>query len=151
MRGRTAPQESVVSALVIGLPDADRSQLAEIFAGRGWQLSLTPTLGEARGLIDATPVSVVLCESDLPDGGWREILEDLLGRSEPPPLVVTSRLADELLWSEVLNRGGYDVLAKPLDNEEVTRVMGAAARHFDAECHRLRPQRQMPLLLRSAS
>ena len=132
MRGRIASQKPVVSALVVGLPDADRRQFAEIFAGRGWQLAMSPTLGDARKAIDAGGASVVVCERDLPDGGWREILEDLLGLADPPPLVVTSRLADELLWAEVLNRGGYDVLAKPLDEEEVTRVIGAASRHFEA-------------------
>ena len=43
-------------------------------------------------------------------------------------LVVTSRIADEWLWAEVLNLGGYDVLAQPFDREEVTRVVRSAVR-----------------------
>ncbi len=31
------------------------------------------------------------------------------------PLIVTDRLANEALWSEVLNLGGYDVVAKPFE------------------------------------
>jgi len=43
-------------------------------------------------------------------------------------LVVTSKFPDESLWAEVLNLGGYDVLAQPFDREEVTRVVRSAVR-----------------------
>jgi DNA-binding response OmpR family regulator len=43
--------------------------------------------------------------------------------AEAPLLVVTSRLADAYLWSEVLNLGAYDVLAKPFNAREVTHVL----------------------------
>jgi FixJ family two-component response regulator len=44
---------------------------------------------------------------------------------------VTSRLADEYLWAEVLNLGGYDVLAKPLDKQEVSRTLNLAWEHWE--------------------
>jgi hypothetical protein len=45
----------------------------------------------------------------------------------PPLLVVTSRLADDRLWWEALNLGGYNVLAKPLNmKKEMTRAHPAA-------------------------
>jgi DNA-binding response OmpR family regulator len=47
---------------------------------------------------------------------------------DPPPLIVTSRLADERLWVEALNLGAFDVLAKPFDSTEAMRVVGAAWR-----------------------
>jgi DNA-binding response OmpR family regulator len=37
-------------------------------------------------------------------------------------------LADEYLWAEVLNLGGYDLLAKPFRDPEVKRVLAAALR-----------------------
>jgi DNA-binding response OmpR family regulator len=47
-----------------------------------------------------------------------------------PLLLVTSRHADENLWAEVLNLGGYDVLLKPFDGAEVTRVVAMARRQW---------------------
>ena len=41
--------------------------------------------------------------------------------------IVTSRLADDALWAEVLNVGGYDLLLKPFRAEEVIRMVHAAA------------------------
>ena len=133
MRGKSVSREPVVSALVVGAPDADQSKLKTIFLNYGWKLGCARTQAEARAYIESTPVHVVIVESELPEGGWREILEDLRQNPDSPLLVVTARLADESLWAEVINMGGYDVLAKPLDAEEVSRVVDAALRHFDNE------------------
>ena len=71
-------------------------------------------------------ISIVFCERDLPDGTWRNILEHLWSAGERPLLIVTSRTADEWLWAEVLNLGGYDVLAKPLEGKEVRHALQTA-------------------------
>jgi FixJ family two-component response regulator len=42
-------------------------------------------------------------------------------------LVVASRNADDALWAEVLNLGGFDLLQKPLDAEGVRHVIEFAA------------------------
>ena len=46
--------------------------------------------------------------------------------SNPPLLVVASRLADDRLWVEALNLGAYDVLAKPYVSREVVRTFSCA-------------------------
>ena len=71
-------------------------------------------------------ISIVVCERDLPDGTWRDVLEHLGSSPERPFLIVTSRLADGWLWAEVLNLGGYDVLAKPFDAKETRHVLETA-------------------------
>lgn len=58
------------------------------------------------------------------------LLEDLANLSCPSMVIVAARVADEALWAEVLNLGGYDVLAMPFDEEEVERVLTAAWRHL---------------------
>ena len=73
---------------------------------------------------------VIVCERNLPDGGWKDVLEVTASLPSPPPVVVTSRLADEYLWAEVLNLGGWDVLAKPLDEQEVSRTLILAWEHW---------------------
>jgi DNA-binding response OmpR family regulator len=69
---------------------------------------------------------VVIAESQLPDASWKDALAGLSRMAEPPRLIVSSRLADEFLWAEVLNLGGYDVLTKPFDPAEVFRVISLA-------------------------
>ena len=48
----------------------------------------------------------------------------------PPLIIVTSRLADERLWAEVLNLGGFDVLSRPYDAREVRHVIAQAWRSW---------------------
>jgi DNA-binding response OmpR family regulator len=62
---------------------------------------------------------VVICGCALPDGDWRGMLDEVAAMPKPPSLIVSSRLADERLWAEVLNLGGYDVLLTPFDENEV--------------------------------
>ena len=81
--------------------------------------------GAALLLRDRTP-RIVICEQHLPDGSWKDVVDMANGLPCAPPVIVTSRLADERLWIEVLNRGGYDLLAKPLDGAEVRRVTDSA-------------------------
>jgi DNA-binding NtrC family response regulator len=141
----------LVSALAVGATNEEQSGLEKIFTEWGWTLHLVRTRSEAHDFLDGNQVGVVISERELPEGGWRDMLDDLQQRSEPPALVVTSPMADEALWAEVLNMGGYDVLAAPLDTEEVTRVVSAAARHFDSERQRRLPHLRQTLLLRAAN
>jgi DNA-binding response OmpR family regulator len=74
---------------------------------------------------------VVIAKSDMPDGNWQKMFDHLRRLARPPLLIVTSRTADEHLWAEVLNIGGYDVLAQPFERDEMVRVIASARRHFD--------------------
>lgn len=72
-------------------------------------------------------VAVVVSESRLPDGRtWKDLLAELQALPDPRPLIVADRLADERLWAEVLNLGGYDLLMKPFDAREVIHTVGVA-------------------------
>src|SRR5258707_607458 len=86
----------------------------------------SPDYKQAVTHLAASRVSVVICEASLPDGSWKDLLEYLVRIKAQSLLVVTSNVADDSLWAEVLNLGGYDVLAQPFDGEEVTRVVRSA-------------------------
>jgi DNA-binding response OmpR family regulator len=91
-----------------------------------WKLNACPNLASALRALRKLRVPVVVCESDLQPGTWKEVLEELRTLPDPPYLIVTSRLADERLWAEALNLGAYEVLAKPFDGLEVTRIVNMA-------------------------
>src|SRR5947208_1062918 len=59
---------------------------------------------------------------------WKDLLRHLWTMEFPPALVVADRLADERLWAEVLNLGGYDLLTKPFVEKEVIHVLSTACR-----------------------
>jgi DNA-binding response OmpR family regulator len=130
------PKERVAVLSVSPLLE-DHAALHEIFAHSQWDLHRTQwelhraaTCKEAEEILRTVAAPVVLCESRLPDGSWQDILRRAERMVFPPPVVVTSRLADDRLWGEVLNLGGYDVLAKPFDKTEVLRVVVLAWWHW---------------------
>ena len=111
------------------------------------KLNACPNLASALKALRKVRVPVVVCESDLQPGTWKEVLEELSTLPDPPFLIVTSRLADERLWAEALNLGAYDVLAKPFDGTEVTRIVsiGVAAMEEPAWHSRRRRGEEMAL------
>jgi len=44
-------------------------------------------------------------DAELPDGNWKTALNQVASKTGPMPLVVASRLADDKLWTDVLNLG----------------------------------------------
>jgi len=122
--------DNSLCALLLGAFEKDRPLLTEIFRRAGWRLLEARNRRRALHCLQKNPVQVVIAESDLPDWNWKHVLNDLRRMAAPPQLVVTSATADEYLWAEVLNVGGYDVLAQPLEADEVERVVVSAWRHF---------------------
>jgi len=101
-----------------------------------WRCFRTKSRREAAPLLWEHRVAVVVSDSDLSDGTWKDLLTDLKSIPNPPRLIVTSDLADERLWAEVLNYGAYDMLAKPFQPAEVLRIISAAWRDWKQEVDR---------------
>jgi DNA-binding NtrC family response regulator len=95
-----------------------------------WKLLKSSRLEWASKLLRRDQIPIAISERDLRPGTWRDLLEQTAIMPHLPLLIVTSRLADERLWSEVLNEGAWDVLAKPFDPTEVIRVVESAWRHW---------------------
>jgi DNA-binding response OmpR family regulator len=120
-----------LSALLVGEYEGDRFLIHGVFKRFGWRLFEARSRRRAMKCLERNPVQVVIAESDVPNWNWKRVLNDLRNLAKPPQLIVTSRTADEALWAEVLNIGGYDVMAQPFQEYEVERVIASAHRHFD--------------------
>lgn len=132
----TGPTDNV-AVLIISPVEDDHITLHRILghsqasgcAEAKWTIYPAVALEPALPVLRAYPVPIVLSESDLGPSTWKDVLAELSQLSDPPLLIVASRLADEYLWAEALNLGAYDVLAKPFEGEEVIRVLGSAWLH----------------------
>lgn len=107
----------------------DLARLDSILGHSRWTLLGAATLTEARALLRRLPSVVLICEAVLPDGTWRDLLQYTLHLPVPPPVIVTADQADDYLWMEVLNGGGYNVLGKPFSEQEVYRMVSTAWLH----------------------
>ena len=123
LAGKGAGQTPALS--IVG-PVEEQGGPGSIFDRFSWQTIRARNCMEFFLRVHHSLPRVVVCERDLSDGSWKDVLEIAESLPCPPPVIVTSRLADDYLWAEVLNLGGYDVLAKPLDAQELSRTLNLA-------------------------
>src|SRR5689334_12047671 len=119
-----------ISILVVSPHSTAFSALRQILHHCQWDITHVKAVSEAQRHLSQRAASVIVCERDLPDGCWKDVLKAANNLHDPPMLLVVSRYADDALWAEVLNLGGYDVLLKPFDKAEVARVVGMAWRQW---------------------
>lgn len=123
------PSPANIPILVISPYPEDHATLSQILQHGDWKISRVASCAEGCASLKKTSFAVVVCERDLPDGEWTDVLRVAAELKNTPAVLVVSRFADEKLWADVLNMGGYDVLPKPYDRGETTRVVGMAWRH----------------------
>ena len=105
----------------------DRSALERILGQAEWQVRFAGNLEEAQAVLRGCAIAVVLSEGCLPGGHtWKDLLAELQSMPIGRPLIVADRMADDRLWAEVLNLGGYDLLMKPFNAREVLRTVRLA-------------------------
>jgi len=118
---------------VVGLVTSseDRRLLSGICSRNGWNLILQDTCEEARIALHRLKSPVVLCDRDLPGQRWRETVEELASSPHRACIILVSGVVDTYLWNEVARTGGFDVLSKPLREEDVVRAVRLALSYMN--------------------
>jgi DNA-binding response OmpR family regulator len=119
------------TALLVSPLEEDHTSLSQTFGTHGWRLHAVSNLEDGVRFLERNRIPVVIAERDLRPGSWKDLQAELPRSVELPLLIVTSRFADDRLWAEVLNMGGYDVLIKPFDQMELYRVLSLAWHNWD--------------------
>ena len=119
-----------ISILLVSPFAEDYSNLKSFFHTSGWKIIRCNGASQALQQLTSERIELVICERDLTDGNWKTILAGAEAMEPAPLVLVVSAHADESLWAEVLNLGGYDVLLKPFDRNEVNRVIAMAWRFW---------------------
>jgi DNA-binding NtrC family response regulator len=117
---------SDVVSLAVSQHEKDLAFLQRMFDDAKWTLYKARTYREGMVELGRGRLHVTICECELPDGTWKDVISHLAPWSERPRLIVMSNHADERLWSEVLTMGGFDVLATPLKETEAAYAIGSA-------------------------
>jgi hypothetical protein len=127
--------------LILGvLPNAEGDSLREILAtSRCYDFRCVSSPAMARlALADCSPGIVVTLDRFESGQTWKDVLAAIAFAGAQPTVLVSSRLADDRLWAEVLNHGGFDVIEVPYRRSEVLYAIGFAWRAGPSE-HEPRP------------
>jgi DNA-binding NtrC family response regulator len=129
-RGRgLLPTKHQGKILSISAVAADHHILRRILNDRLCEIDTASSYREAVAYLCRDRVDVIICECHLPDGTWKDLLGHIAEMLDPPALVVTSDGVDAHFRSEVRALGGYDVMTKPLNADEVRRVLASEDPH----------------------
>ena len=126
------PTNGAVRIVAVFDAAQDRNSLRRIFRAFRWQGEFVESCDRLPHALEEFRPDVVLTDAALTGGkSWRDVLRTAQERHAAPPVIVSSRLADERLWAEVLNLGGYDLLMAPFRAREVRHVVTMAYRSRD--------------------
>ena len=123
---------NALAVLAVIPHEEDRDALRGLFRHSNWFVSFKSSIAEAMAALKESPLPVVLCDRDLPDGTWKDLLAATQTVRCPPRVVVTSRLVDRRLWAEALSLGCHDVLPQPFLASELFPVLSFAWRNWRA-------------------
>ncbi len=120
-----------MATVIVASPyEEDHHTVGRMLADQHWRVEWARTRDEVVEAMRRGQVAVVIAERDLSEGSWKDVLGQLQPAANPPLLIVASRYADNYLWAEVLNLGGWDVINKPFHEVEVSRVVQLAGERW---------------------
>ena len=114
------------------VPPDRRAEIARQLAALKPDILFLERLTEAQFAIrDDDVFQVALLPASLCDTDWWELWGVLALLNPRPAILVYAREVTFLLWSGVLELGGYDVIVDPFSDEGLQNVVLGAAKSFE--------------------
>jgi DNA-binding NtrC family response regulator len=121
---KTLPSRISVVAVVVG--EQDRLTLAGVSRHEPFDVQFAESWEEAWAIADQLAAPIVLFDRDCPGPDWKRVVQNLAASPHGACVILLSGVSDDYLWQELIRRGGYDVLPKPLKADSVARVLQLA-------------------------
>ncbi len=67
----------MVTILAVSPFEDDHASLRGMFGGSRWSVAQADSCRQALAFLRATPVSILVCERDLPDGDWKGVWDEI--------------------------------------------------------------------------
>ena len=116
------------SVMVVVPSDEEYLRIEDSLAQEGIQALPATCLLQAVLQQVSAPALVIIYDTDVRES-WRLALQQFLSLQPGARVVFLSRLADDRMWMDVLDSGGYDLVMKPFQAEELLVVVRSALSH----------------------
>lgn len=110
--------------------DDDCLALQALLQGTRWMPIQAANWSDMVKLARQVDAPVVLCDHDLPGVEWPKGVPQLVSASNTPCLILLSDVSDPYLWDELVRHGGFDVLTRPFQREQVLAMLDFAYTHW---------------------
>jgi DNA-binding NtrC family response regulator len=135
LRFRPGPAQRAVDGIrivALAAGEQDRELLSRLAVEQRWVLHFAATCGEAWDTLNESRAPIVLCDRELLDTDWRSVIRKMVSAPHLVCAILISNVTDHYLWNEVISRGGHDLLAKPLREEDVLRAIRLAWSYWNS-------------------
>lgn len=105
------------SVLVVGSDPECRKTLTDVLGLWGMEVSLVSTIAEARKLLLEQPITLVFCESDLPDGGLTDLVDAAASKRRPARLVAILHNAND--YADAIREGAFEGILVPCQRPDI--------------------------------
>jgi DNA-binding response OmpR family regulator len=126
----STPEVSI--KLVLITPDDDLYLSVQKAAKHcGWELLRARSVEQSLQTLNRFPARLVIYDWTPEDEDWRSAIDRLSARPDRPCILLASRVIDEYLWAELVTHGGFDVIHRSADPEQLIRAVQFAHRSTD--------------------
>lgn len=108
----------------------DRAAVSDCAQAIGWKLKLLETVDQALSVATSEPVALIIVDRDLSENDWRTSVQNLANTVSTPCVLLASSVVDPYLFQELVKRGGFDVVPKPIQSKELVRLGRLAFRYW---------------------
>jgi FixJ family two-component response regulator len=109
--------------------DDDHHALQTILHNTRWTLARASSWADAADFCARPGKPVILVDRYFRGSDWRFTVSSLVNLEADSCLILLSDVSDQYLWNEVVQHGGFDVLARPFEHSVVLRTLAFAQKH----------------------
>jgi len=116
-----------LKALIAHSDPIELAAISRLVEQSGFQPVHARTVSEIRSVLAKQKLSLIFCDSDLPDGTFRDVLQ-AAQRGSRVPVVVGSRTGGWEEYCKALHHGAFDLVPTPCGAEEMRRILNQVPR-----------------------
>jgi two-component system response regulator MtrA len=111
--------------LIVSSQALTRDRIAAVVRNSGLLPVFSPTLADARAILQQSRPAIIFCADDLPDSELRHALAALKADTGVP-IIAVSHLAEWTCCLEAFSAGAFDYIACPPNPRETERILRLA-------------------------
>lgn len=112
--------------------DDDYQNLQALLYNTKWSVERAISWTDVYSFCDRVVNQVVLLDRHFQGSDWRRSVSSLPNPAANRCLILLSDVSDPYLWNELVQHGGFDVLARPFESSALFRTLAFAQRHCEA-------------------
>jgi DNA-binding NtrC family response regulator len=121
-----------VPVVALVLDEQDRHVLTSVSGHGLLDVHFVESCEEACAVANELTAPVILFDRDWAGSEWKTVVECLAVSPHRACVILMSSVSDDYLWQELIRRGGYDVLPKPLQADNVARLVKLAVSFWNS-------------------